>query len=115
MSIGGAIRAIRLNKGLSQEDIRKRTGLLRYYLSRVENGHTTPSLETLTKLGSALDVPVADFFSDNFGLEEERPLPRLSKDDISLLRRIQFYATNLDENDRKLVLDMVRKMAETAT
>jgi len=46
MKIGTTIRAHRLQKGLSQGDIEKKTGLLRCYLSRVENGHTVPSLDT---------------------------------------------------------------------
>ncbi len=46
-NIGTTIRDYRLQKGLSQGDIEKRTGLLRCYLSRVENGHTVPSLDTL--------------------------------------------------------------------
>ena len=46
MNIGETIRSLRLHKGMSQGDIEKRTGLLRCYLSRVENGHTIPSLDT---------------------------------------------------------------------
>src|SRR5437868_4122361 len=50
MNIGETIRNYRLQKGMSQGDIEKRTGLLRCYLSRVENGHTIPSLDTLAKI-----------------------------------------------------------------
>ena len=57
MNIGTTIRGYRLQKGMSQGDIEKRTGLLRCYLSRVENGHTVPSLETLQKIARALDLP----------------------------------------------------------
>ena len=55
MKIGTTIRGYRLSKGLSQGDIEKRTGLLRCYLSRVENGHTVPSLDTLAKIAGALE------------------------------------------------------------
>ncbi len=61
MKIGTTIRAHRLQKGLSQGDIEKKTGLLRCYLSRVENGHTVPSLDTLSKIALALDLPIAQF------------------------------------------------------
>jgi predicted transcriptional regulator len=44
INIGATIRDFRLQRGMSQGDIEKRTGLLRCYLSRVENGHTVPSL-----------------------------------------------------------------------
>ena len=65
MKIGTTIRAYRLQKGLSQGDIEKKTGLLRCYLSRVENGHTVPSLDTLSKIAQALDLPIAQFFADD--------------------------------------------------
>jgi len=57
MNIGETIRNYRLQKGMSQGDIEKRTGLLRCYLSRVENGHTIPSLDTLSKIAGPT-VPV---------------------------------------------------------
>ena len=63
MQIGTTIRGYRLQKGFSQGDIEKRTGLLRCYLSRVENGHTVPSLDTLAKIAHALDLPLAQFFA----------------------------------------------------
>jgi transcriptional regulator with XRE-family HTH domain len=44
MLIGERLRTIREAKNLSQGDIEKRTGMLRRYTSRVENGHTVPSL-----------------------------------------------------------------------
>ena len=76
MIIGTRIRQLREQKGLSQRDIEERTGLLRCYISRVENGDTIPSLETLERLASALDVPLYQLFYEG----EERPvLPSLSK------------------------------------
>jgi transcriptional regulator with XRE-family HTH domain len=62
MNIGETIRNYRLQKGMSQGDIEKRTGLLRCYLSRVENGHTIPSLDTLAKIASAMELPLSQFF-----------------------------------------------------
>ncbi len=56
MNIGETIRNYRLQKGMSQGDIEKRTGLLRCYLSRVENGHTIPSLDTLSKIAGAMEI-----------------------------------------------------------
>src|SRR5579884_4101419 len=62
LHIGDVIRSYRTSRGLSQGDIERRTGLLRCYLSRVENGHTVPSLETLAKIADALGMSLADFF-----------------------------------------------------
>jgi len=112
MNIGSTIRAYRLQKGMSQGDIEKRTGLLRCYLSRVENGHTVPSLETLQKIAYALDLQLAQFFSDE-AVGREMSALRLSEDEIRFLTQIQRYASRLSENDRKLLLAMVRKFAQT--
>ena len=57
MLIGDRLRTFREQKNLSQGDIEKRTGLLRCYISRVENGHTVPAIETLEKLARAFEVP----------------------------------------------------------
>lgn len=62
MLIGERIRALRELKGLSQGDIEKRCGLLRVYISRVENGHTVPAVETLEKFAHALEVPLYQLF-----------------------------------------------------
>ena len=73
MDIGYRLRELRGVKKLSQGDIEKRTGLLRCYLSRVENGHTVPALETLEKIARALEVPLYQLFYD----DEESPEPKL--------------------------------------
>ena len=64
MIIGDRLRALREEKKLSQGDIEKRTGLLRCYISRVENGHTVPAIETLEKLARALECPLYQLFYD---------------------------------------------------
>lgn len=64
MVISDRLRAIREQKDLSQGDIEKRTGLKRCYVSRVENGHTVPSIETLEKLARAPEVPMYQIFYD---------------------------------------------------
>jgi len=91
MNIGETIRNYRLQKGMSQGDIEKRTGLLRCYLSRVENGHTIPSEAGHSNGGKGL--------------------PQLSDDEVRFLSQIRRYAVNLNDSDRKLVLAMVKKMA----
>ena len=108
MEIGATIREHRLQRGLSQGDIEKRTGLLRCYLSRVENGHTVPSLETLTKIGQALDLPLARFFA---GQASEPALPRVSDEELRFATRLRRYSPGLSESDKKLLLAMARKFA----
>ncbi len=113
MKIGTTIRAHRLQKGLSQGDIEKKTGLLRCYLSRVENGHTVPSLDTLSKIAVALDLPIAQFFADD-SVGRQLNTQRLSDDELRFLTQIRRYSSNLNESDRKLLLAMVKKFAATA-
>jgi transcriptional regulator with XRE-family HTH domain len=103
VNIGEVIKSYRSDRGLSQGDIERRTGLLRCYLSRVENGHTVPSLETLAKIAEAMEISLADFFpgSDTAGDRETRKiLGELSDEEIRFLA-----------DDKKLVLAMIRKMA----
>ena len=114
IKIGTAIRAHRLQKGLSQVDIEKKTGLLRCYLSRVENGHTVPSLDTLSKIARALDLPITQFFGDE-SLGRQASLQKLSDEELRFLTQIRRYSTNLNDSDRKLLLAMVKKFAATAT
>ena len=114
MNIGDTIRNLRLHKGMSQGDIEKRTGLLRCYLSRVENGHTIPSLDTLAKIASAMDVPLAQFFSETYHDNGNKTTPHLSDDEVRFLTQIRRYSSGLNDSDRKLVIAMVKKMAATA-
>lgn len=113
MKIGVTIRGYRLQKGLSQGDIEKRTGLLRCYLSRVENGHTVPSLDTLSKIAGALDLPLSQFFAEDT-LAQELNSHKLTDDELRFLTQIRRYSTNLNDSDRKLLLAMVKKFATTA-
>jgi len=114
MKIGTTIRGYRLQKGLSQGDIEKRTGLLRCYLSRVENGHTVPSLDTLAKIAGALELPLAQLFAEDT-LGRQLQSQKLSDDELRFLTQIRRYSTNLNDSDRKLLLAMVKKFAATAT
>src|SRR6201986_2083760 len=113
MKIGVTIRGYRLQKGLSQGDIEKRTGLLRCYLSRVENGHTVPSLDTLSKIAQALDVPISQFFAED-SLNRDLHAQKLSDEALRFLTQIRPYSSNLNESDRKLLLAMVKKFAAPA-
>ncbi len=71
MEVGKRLREVREAKNLSQGDIEHRTGLLRCYISRVENGHTVPSVETIEKLARAFEVPTYQLFIG----ADEKPSP----------------------------------------
>jgi transcriptional regulator with XRE-family HTH domain len=121
MIIGDRLRAMREEKNLSQGDIEKRTGLLRCYISRVENGHTVPAIETLEKMARALEVPLYQLFYDG---EEPPKLPNLLKGkssdqvawgnsgkDARFLTKLCGVLAKSNEQDRKLVMHMAQKMA----
>ena len=115
MNIGETIRSFRLQRGMSQGDIEKRTGLLRCYLSRVENGHTVPSLDTLAKIAGAMELPLAQFFADQArDSGHARNIPQLSEDQVRFLSQMRRYSASLNDSDRKLVLAMVKKMAASS-
>jgi len=115
MNIGETIRNYRLQKGMSQGDIEKRTGLLRCYLSRVENGHTVPSLDTLAKIASAMEIPLASFFSEGNGDNASKATPHLAEEEVRFFTQIRRYSSSLNDSDRKLVIAMVKKMAASVT
>jgi transcriptional regulator with XRE-family HTH domain len=121
MIIGDRLRALREEKKLSQGDIEKRTGLLRCYISRVENGHTVPAIETLEKMARALEVPLYQLFYDG---DEAPELPNLPKrrtaeeiawgssgKEARFLTMFRRLLGRIDEGDRRLLLYMAQKMA----
>jgi transcriptional regulator with XRE-family HTH domain len=122
MVIGTRLRKLREDKDFSQGDIEKRTGLLRCYISRVENGHTIPSLETLERLASALEIPLYQLFYEGEG---QPPLPNLSKrrsteellldganeKEVRFFGKVRKLVSKIDEKDRQLLLYMAHKLA----
>jgi transcriptional regulator with XRE-family HTH domain len=121
MMIGDRLRALREDKKLSQGDIEKRTGLLRCYISRVENGHTVPAIETLEKMARALEVPLYQLFYEG---DEPPDLPNLPKrktaadiawgssgKDARVLFKFRRLLGRIESDDRRLLLHMAQKMA----
>jgi len=121
MLIGDRLRAIREEKKLSQGDIEKRTGLIRCYVSRVENGHTVPALDTIEKFARALEVPLYQLFYEG---EKPPALPHLprrrtaeeilwgsSKKEMRLLTQLRRLLGRINQEDRSLLLFMAQKMA----
>jgi transcriptional regulator with XRE-family HTH domain len=113
MNIGKRLLDLRAAKCFSQGDIEKRTGLLRCYVSRVENGHTIPSLETLRRWANALELEVYQLFYEGEGKPEPavpgitEPVDGSDKKLLALLREV-------NEADRKLLLAVALKMAQRA-
>ncbi|MGB8800721.1 MAG: helix-turn-helix transcriptional regulator [Candidatus Acidiferrales bacterium] len=120
MVIGEKLRTLREQKNMSQGDIEKRTGLLRCYISRVENGHTVPSVETMERMAQALEVPMYRLFTD----EEHVKKPNLpagvirsravnSKED-RVIRELAKLLARMSDERRRLLFHMASKMANRA-
>lgn len=121
MIIGDRLRAVREQKNLSQGDIEERSGLLRCYISRVENGHTVPAVETLEKMARAMEVPLYQLFYNGEEPPKRPSLPERkagtdiawgsSGKDAQLLSKFRRLLSRADEDDRRLILSVAQKMA----
>lgn len=122
MIIGLRLKKLREERKLSQGDIEKRTGLLRCYISRVENGHTVPSLETMERLAAALEIPLyALFYDGDQPPELENLTQRQSVEDLSVIepndrdtrffQKVKRLIGQINERDRRLLLYMAHKLA----
>jgi len=123
MDIGTKLRQIRQQKGLSQGDVEHASGLLRCYISRVEHGHSKPSLETLERFAAALDVPLYGLFYSGNGvpttknlrsrpsLEELAGAPDPSGGEAKYLLEFRDLVGRMRPPERVFLLDFARKLA----
>ena len=118
MNVGHRLRNLREEKKLSQGDIEKRTGLLRCYISRVENGHTVPAVETLEKMARALEMPLYQLMYDgdkppsalSNGGRTEKPEWGSAGKDARFLSKLQHCLAKMNENDRALLLGFAENL-----
>jgi DNA-binding XRE family transcriptional regulator len=123
MFIGRRIRQLRERKGLSQGDIEAVSGMLRAYISRVEHGHTVPSLETMERFAAALDVPLYQLFCE---CEDSLPTANLppgktinamakhpgrSGSEARMLTLLKGLTQRMVESDKELLLDFANQLA----
>jgi len=116
LMIGERLRTIRESKNLSQGDIEQRTGMLRCYTSRVENGHTVPSLDTLAKYAQALEIPMYQLFYDGEAEPKKIKGLNLGGDAMSLRQQREIESigrkfAKLKERDKGLVRHMIAKLS----
>jgi len=121
MLIGQRIRHLRQQNGFSQGDLERATGLLRCYISRVEHGHTVPSLGTLEKFATALKVPLYQLFYDGESPVTAKLTPRTSLDELaadpangiksSFVHELKRVLSELSNGDRALLIQVAEKMA----
>jgi transcriptional regulator with XRE-family HTH domain len=120
MVIGGRLRELRETKQLSQGDIEKRTGLLRCYISHVENGHTVPAVATLEKMARALEVPMYKLFHEGEPAAAVRNVKRpkgneewgSKGEDAGYLSKLCGLLARMDANGQRLLLHVAQKVAK---
>jgi transcriptional regulator with XRE-family HTH domain len=117
MIVGERLKAVREAKKLSQGHIEEKTGLLRCYISRCENGHTVPSIDTLEKWTRSLGISMSQLFADNG--QDSKPLtalttdrtPKLDRAATNSLRRVGEAFARMKKRDIELVTCMARQLA----
>jgi transcriptional regulator with XRE-family HTH domain len=120
MVIGDKLKALRAQKSLSQGEIEKRTGLLRCYISRVENGHTVPSVDTLEKMARALEIPMYRLFTDEDHVKKPNiPAEIIPRRAANAKQERELWAfvkllSRMNDKDRGILLHMASKMASRA-
>lgn len=122
MLIGARLRTLRRQRGFSQGDLERASGLLRCYISRVEQGYTVPSIETLERFAAALGVPLYQLFYEG---EEPPATPHLTyrptlseladepgdKAEARFWLKVRKLVAQLRESDRSLLLHLAAKLA----
>lgn len=120
MVIGDRLKTLRRAKNISQGDIEKRTGLLRCYVSRVENGHTVPSVDTIEKLARALEVPLYRIFTDDENVTKPNLPPEVIRSRAANSKQHRYLQTlskllaRMSDERRRLLYHMAAKMANRA-
>jgi transcriptional regulator with XRE-family HTH domain len=120
MLIGDRLKTLREAKNFSQGDIEKKTGLLRCYVSRVENGHTVPAVETLEKFARALELPLYHLMFDG---DQPPTLPisaKLSKNESLessrsgklLMHKLVPLLAKMSQDERNLILFMAGRVSK---
>lgn len=110
---------------MSQSDVGKAAGILRFHTSRLEDGHDAPSLKTLEKYAAAFGVPLWQLFYEG---EEPQPSRNMTThkalqelagqrgkkgSEARFLLKLKGVLGKIEEPDRELFLAMVRKLAAT--
>lgn len=118
MLIGDKLRLLREGLGLSQGDIEERTGLKRSYISRMENGHTVPAIETLEKIAHALDIPLYRLFYEGEEAPKVLKFPKPenglawgnSGEGATYLSKLCKLLPRIEQRNRNLLLATLKKM-----
>jgi len=82
--LGMRIKEFRENRRLTQDKLAERVGIDPKHLSRIENGRNYPSLETLEKILSSMDVTYEEIFNFKHLIPKEELITKINKKLVSL-------------------------------
>lgn len=114
MNIGSKIKALRLRKHLTQEELADRAELSKGFISQVERDQTSPSIATLVDILQCLGTDLKEFFSDSsdrqvvFKVEDY-----FEKEDLSLNNKIEWVIPNAQKNNMEPILLTLQKNGKT--
>lgn len=125
MDIGSKIKALRKERGLTQTELAKRSGLAQSAISYIETEGKKPNITTISQLAEALGVSPASFFSTELAendweapnltrLNEATPplsLGNMAKQDLEFLLEqdnLWFNGMRLSDEDKDDILNVLR-------
>jgi transcriptional regulator with XRE-family HTH domain len=119
MQIGQKLKELREEKGLTQTEIGKETGLFASYMSRVESGYIVPTIETLEKWTRALNMPLYQLFYEGDEVQKppikatkaEEKLWGNSRKEAVLLVHLRQSLSRMRPEDREALILLASKMA----
>lgn len=114
MQIGAKIKALRLKKGLTQEELGERTDLTKGYISQLERDLNSPSIETLFNILEVLGSTPKEFFDDT---ANEQPVVYTKDDQTSFTDQdkkytIQWLIPTSNEKEMEPVILTLKKDGE---
>lgn len=102
--VGARVREIRRAHRLSGRELAIRAGVSAAYLSRLENGHLSPTVSTLTRIMRAMGEPVSNAFGDR---DLTGPVVRVSDRRVIRERGVDDYLLSPTRSGRLEVLETV--------
>jgi transcriptional regulator with XRE-family HTH domain len=108
LQIAAAIRSLRQKSGLSQRQLALRMSVPRTYVSKIENEKAMPTLSSLQRLATALEVGVADLLKGSSRTLDEE-IDDLMQDDF--IAEVMPFLDKLDVMQRSTLLAQVRDLS----
>jgi len=109
VQVAMAIRSLRQRAGLSQRQLALRMGVPRTYVSKIENEKATPTLSSLARLATALEVSIPDLLRACGPSREDEINEALADPFIA---ELAVFTSNLNAMQLSNVLAQVRDMVE---